>query len=131
MKTKLTEDEYFEKAKYLWQNFVPESGQAETVQGELIRAIEKLRDEAQRNGNINWDIGHEILAKYIENILIQCKEFTDEQADQIKLDISRLLDYESPCTEDEIYDRLTNRIVDWYLKNEKPIANKHNPNLHR
>jgi hypothetical protein len=28
-------------------------GLADTVQGELLRAVEKLRDEAQRNGNVN------------------------------------------------------------------------------
>ncbi|CAH8770501.1 hypothetical protein [Paenibacillus dendritiformis] len=48
---------YFNEAKYFWQTYVPKQGQAETVQGELIRAIEKLRGEAQRNGNINWDKG--------------------------------------------------------------------------
>jgi len=38
---------YFEEAKFLWKTYVPKKGQSETVQGELIRAIEKLRDEAQ------------------------------------------------------------------------------------
>lgn len=33
--------EYFNEAKFLWQNYVPKSGQAETIQGELIRAIVK------------------------------------------------------------------------------------------
>lgn len=56
---------YFEEAKEIWQKFVPESGQAETVQGELLRAVEKLRDEAIRNGNGNWDEGFEILLSYI------------------------------------------------------------------
>ena len=37
---------YAEEAKQLWQTYVPKSGQADTVQGELIRAIEKLQDEA-------------------------------------------------------------------------------------
>lgn len=127
----MTEQEYFEKAKYLWQTFVPKSGQAETVQGELIRAIEKLRDEAQRNGNGNWDSGHEILAKYIETTLINSDEFNKKENNQIKSDIERLLDYDSPYTEDEIYDRLTNKIVDWYVANPDPIAHKHNPYLHR
>ena len=51
----ITSEEYLEKGKYIWQNFVPKSGQAETVQGELLRAIEKLRDEAHRNGNANFN----------------------------------------------------------------------------
>jgi hypothetical protein len=40
---------YFEEARSLWQQYVPARGQAGTVQGELIRAVEKLRDEAQRD----------------------------------------------------------------------------------
>lgn len=131
MRNKLTEEEYLEKAKFLWQNYVPQSGQAETIQGELIRAIEKLRDEAQRNGNINWDSGYLILAKFIESKLIQSEEFNNVQSEQIKSDINRLIDYHSPVTDDEIYDRLTNRIVDWYINNEKPIKHIYNPNLHR
>ena len=30
---------YFEEAKRLWHTYVPKSGQADTVQGELIRAV--------------------------------------------------------------------------------------------
>jgi len=54
--------EYFDKARQLWRRYVPRSGQAETVPDELIRAVEKLRGAAQRNGNANWDEGYEILA---------------------------------------------------------------------
>jgi hypothetical protein len=49
-------------AKRIWKTCIPPSGKATTVQGELLRAVEKLRDEAQRNGNANWDDGHAILA---------------------------------------------------------------------
>lgn len=36
---------YFEEAKYIWGNYVPNSEQADTVEGELIRAIERLQCE--------------------------------------------------------------------------------------
>ena len=39
----------------IWRNYVPEAGQSEILQGELLREIEKLREEAQGNGNRNWD----------------------------------------------------------------------------
>ena len=39
----------------IWQEMVPEQGQSEWLQGELLRQIEKLRNEALGNGNINWD----------------------------------------------------------------------------
>lgn len=127
----MTEEEYFEKAKFIWQTYVPESGQAETVQGELIRSVEKLRDEAQRNGNGNWDNGHEILSKYVKSILINSKVFNSTEVSQIESDIRRLLDYDNPYLEDDIYDRLTERIVDWYMVNQDPIPHKFNPELHR
>lgn len=38
----------------LWDELVPPRGAAPTVQGELVRCIGSLTDEAYRNGNINW-----------------------------------------------------------------------------
>jgi hypothetical protein len=45
-------------AIWIWRHMVPKSGQSGTVQGELLRAVEKLRWEAQSNGNINRDESH-------------------------------------------------------------------------
>jgi hypothetical protein len=53
--------DYLKEGKDIWSQFVPKSGQALTVQGELLRAVEKMRDEAVRNDNGNWDRGFEIL----------------------------------------------------------------------
>ena len=47
--------DYIQKANELWEAYVPESGQAATLQGELLREIEALRTEAQENDNINFD----------------------------------------------------------------------------
>ena len=70
----MTSEEYLEKGKFIWQNFVPKSGQAETVQGELLRAIEKLRDEAHRNGNANFNKNcHGILVEYLREKLTDKK----------------------------------------------------------
>lgn len=121
---------YYEEAKYLWQTYVPKSGQAETVQGELIRAIERLKSEAQRNANMNWNKGHEILAKYIEDILMNSNIFNAKEKEKIKMDIKELLDFEYPKTENEIYDRLREKIIEWYFQNKEPILRKKNPNLH-
>ena len=52
---------YPEEARSLWRTSIRCIGQADTVQGELLRAVEKLPDEAQRNGNLNWGGGHEAL----------------------------------------------------------------------
>eukprot|EP00388_Colpodella_angusta_P006091 GDKJ01018310.1.p1 GENE.GDKJ01018310.1~~GDKJ01018310.1.p1 ORF type:complete len:324 (+),score=36.86 GDKJ01018310.1:2124-3095(+) len=122
---------YFETTKIIWQKLVPKSGQAETVQGELLRAIEKLRDEAQRNGNINFHKNcHGILIDYLRKHLVENNIFEKEIIIEINNDLDRLSKDNSPYTEDDIYDRITNRIVDWYLKNPTQIRHEQNDKLY-
>ena len=117
----MTDTEYFETAKFLWNTYVPKSGQAETVQGELIRAIEKVRDEAQRNGNINFQPDcHGILIRFLRTTLSDKAVFGPQEIQQINTDLDRLEIDEEPYIDDDIYDRLTNRIVDWYIVNKTP-----------
>lgn len=60
--------------KWIWQNLIPDRGQASSVQGEILRCIEALRWEAQENGNINWDRGFEIYLEFIHENL--CNEMS-------------------------------------------------------
>lgn len=122
---------YPKEAQQFWDAYVPKSGQAATVQGELIRAIEKLRDEARRNGNQNWDDGHLILSNYILDTLSASDVFAKEIKAQVAADIARIQDYEHPETEVELYDRLTDCIVEWCRKNPEPIPKPNNPKLRR
>jgi hypothetical protein len=52
-------DEWFhstaDRTHTLWKLLVPRSGCADTVQGELVRAIGRIESEYYRNGNMNWD----------------------------------------------------------------------------
>lgn len=123
--------EYAEKAKYIWQNLVPPRGQADTVQGELLRAIEKLADEAQRNGNVNWDKGHIILVEYIVKTIDEANILDDKKSKQFHKDMHRLLNGNEPYIDDDLYDRVTEIIVDFYTKYPNPIKHEHNPNLYR
>ena len=127
----MPEPNYTEIGKFIWQNYVPKSGQADTVQGELLRANEKLRDESQRNGNINWDQGHEILARFILETLQSSSDVSAEAKVQLERDILRILDYEHPYTKDDLFDRVEKVIFDWYLWNKEPIPRSKNPDLHR
>lgn len=129
--SQLTKTQYFDTAKYLWQTYVPKSGQAETVQGELIRCIEKLADEAQRNGNINFNHGcHVILIEYLREHLSDDKIFSKETIAQINRDLNALSIEDEPYIEDDIYDRITDRIVDWYQHYKTPIPHQRNPRLY-
>lgn len=127
---KMTEEEYLENGKYIWQNFVPKSGQAEFVQGELLRAIEKLRDEAHRNGNGNFNEKcHKILIHYLRTKLSDKQVFEEKTIKLINKDLDRLSIEEHPYTDDTIFDEICNRIVEWYLYYGGAIRHEKNTEL--
>jgi hypothetical protein len=127
----MTEEEYLNKGKYIWKNYVPKNGQSDSVQGELLRAVVKLQDEAQRNGNMNWDEGHVILAKFILKTIEESNILDNGELKQFKDDIERVLDFESPYIENDLYKRLEHAVIDFYMRYPEPIKHKHNPDLHR
>ncbi|MGE1114439.1 hypothetical protein ACQJ0K_22040 [Priestia megaterium] len=123
---------YFEQAKEIWSKYVPKSGQSNIVEGELIRAIEKLRWEAQSNGNANWDEGFEMLALYILEILNDNDVFKPNILLEIQSNINTLLNAEDePYLEDDLYDRLADWVIEWHIAKKGPIKRETNPNLYR
>ncbi|AJH17093.1 hypothetical protein ACFVV6_26855 [Bacillus mycoides] len=122
---------YFEEAKSIWKSQVPKNGQSDTIEGELIRAVEKLRYEAQNNGNGNWDEGLERFCEYIWDILNDSKTFESNSLEEIKFDIKTLLDYENPYLEDDLYDRITDRVVEWSIAHNGPISREKDPKQYR
>jgi len=105
---------HFEEAQKIWVEFVPKSGQADTVQGELLRAVEKLRDEASRNGNANWDDGFEILLRYLQERLVSEAVFSRDTIAQTSEILERLKDFKRPVLENDVYDALDDRVVEYY-----------------
>jgi hypothetical protein len=65
----MTAADWTKRHAELWADLVPDRGQASTVQGEIIRMTGRLADEANRNGNVNWDAGHENWCDYLESTL--------------------------------------------------------------
>lgn len=122
---------YFEEAKNIWRNYVPKSGQSDTVEGELIRAIEKLRYEAQNNGNGNWDEGFELFCQYLWDILNDEGVFGKDALNEIKTDIDTINNSEVPYFEDDLYDRIIDRIIEWSLAYKGPIKREKDPKQYR
>ena len=132
---------YFKECKYIWNNMVPKAGQADNLQGEMLRMAEKLRNEAIDNGNINWDDNFEWFCDFLKEQLIGCNLFDEAKSMKIK----QVLDYikdngkyalsyadgeitDEECdifrlayTEDDIYDYLEDAIAEYYLRNKNPI----------
>jgi hypothetical protein len=122
---------YFKEAKNIWKTLVPKEGQADTVEGEMIRSIEKLRWEAQENGNINWDEGFELFCEFLLETLNDQKVFSENEIKEIKTDIDRLCSDEWAYIEDDLYDRLADRAVEWGIYYKGPIKRKINPKQYR
>jgi hypothetical protein len=117
-------------ADEIWQNSVPDSGQSLTVEGELIRAVEKLRYEARGNGNGNRDAGHQMLIDYIQRTLTTETLFSDEARRHIKEITEALRPDDIVELNEAPYDYLTARIVELYLaKGSQP--REINPRLKR
>jgi hypothetical protein len=85
-----------EIARWIWKNLVPKSGQADSIQGEMLRAIEKLRWEAQENGNINWDDSFEMFIDFLHNTLGTEESFSKETKTSIIADLERLRNFIFP-----------------------------------
>lgn len=74
----------FEICKEIWGTKVPKSGQADTLQGELLREVEKLRGEAQDNGNINWDDNFAWFCENLANTFGKSGIFGEERLSKLK-----------------------------------------------
>ena len=124
-------DDYLALGRHIWQAYVPSTGQSSTVQGELLRANEKLRDEAHRNGNVNWDEGHEILARYILDALEEWTALAPDRKAQLRADIALLTAPSMPYMEDDAFDRVERCILDWCAAHPEPVPRAQNPALRR
>lgn len=90
LKNEKYEPEYFEACKFIWKTYVPKSGQSTVLQGELLRELEKLRLEAQDNGNINWDSDFSYFCDFIAETLCNQTIYTDDEKSKIKLILAYL-----------------------------------------
>lgn len=112
------QDEYGE----LWDRLVPESGKAETVQGEVVRLIGRLAVEYYRNGNMNWDRDYDAMLAWLSSTIQDASVFDDDMLKTIEQDVEYVRQNgesgTGPLThgEDE-YDRLTDRVVEWCRHN--------------
>ena len=142
---------YPDVCRFIWKNYVPKRGQADNLQGELLREIEKLRWEAQENGNINWDEDFLYFCDFICKTLTQQAIFSEEEKEETVSIMDTINAYgtyaekansgEIPydeidmCkiayTEDDLYDRICDKIAWLHIKNPEPMPYKKNEDIGR
>jgi hypothetical protein len=120
---------YAREADALWKAAVPSRGQAKTVQGELLRAVERLRDESIRNGNINWDSDYEILLEFLRKTLLDSSDLSEESRTTLARDLDRVANYDVPCTSDELFDRIADCVMEWCAAHPRPMPHVRNRRL--
>ena len=115
----------------LWKDLVPTQGQAATVQGEVIRAVGRLSDEAYRNGNYNFRKGHRMLCRFLRVNLEDRDVFSETEIKEIDQWIDRILDAKNPdlSGSTSCYYRLTEKAVKWCKAKPNPIPHKPNKDL--
>jgi hypothetical protein len=130
-----------QRFKTLWKDLVPIGGEAETMQGEIIRAVGRLEDEYNRNGNVNWEPGgyHCEFVEFLKRHLADPATFDPPTVQEIKdaADQVRLAaeDLETEVIEgeevqsqkhsaDDALAVLIKRSVEWCEKHPSPIYKK-------
>lgn len=81
------------KISELAKQLVPKSGHADSLQGELVRAISRLEAEYYQNGNMNWGDGsnfYENFARLIHTTLKAEKSFSKLALSLLDIDIAAI-----------------------------------------
>lgn len=138
----------FETCSTIWQTLVPQSGQAESLQGELLREMEKIRYEACVNGNKNWDTQYawacgnvyerlaasglfdaerlsllRVALDFLQAHGEYAKAFNEGDIGREDADASRLA-----YTGEDVYDFIEDYIAEFYIANQDLIPyQKHSP----
>ena len=118
----------------LWKALVPAEGQADTLQGELIRVAGKLTDQAFRNGNMNWDADHERMWRFVGRHLDDSATFTDQERALISEKIEEIIrDNEAPDLSGDgcCYYIIGEKAVDWCISHPAPIPYQKDETLKR
>lgn len=135
------EMQHFEVCKNLWKTKVGKTGQADTLQGELLREVEKLRCEAQDNGNMNWDDNFAFFCGNVKDTLAGSGLFDAQHCEKL----ARLLDFVKECGEyayrygageipedeadpvkfayvdDDLYDYISDAVAEFAINNPTDI----------
>lgn len=99
----------------LWELLVPSDGQAQTVQGEVIRISGRISDEMERNGGTNWDDDYAKMADTFLNLTSGGAGLSPGELNEIR---STIRDLKEGYAET---NRMAELAVKWVIQNPDPI----------
>lgn len=72
----------------LFSELVPDQGPADSVQGEVIRSVDRLASEERRNGNGNWSRGFRAFAVTLRQRLLDEQVFDSAALKSLREDVA-------------------------------------------
>lgn len=86
-----------------------------SLSGEMLRAVETLRDEAQRNGNVNYKSSHKKMAVFVRDTLVKSGYFSQTDMERIRTGTGKLMKGRRPYKQDDVYDHLVDEVCVYHL----------------
>ena len=105
--------EYAGECQYIRDHYIPEEGPSEVLQGELLREIEILRNEAKVHGNVHWGMDFVYFCENIKWKLTNLSVYSEVELLKINLIIDYLKytgENSLSYTKDNLYDILADLI---------------------
>lgn len=125
---------YVAECQYIRENYIPEQGPSEVLQGELLREIEMLRNEAVEQGNSQWDMDFSYFCENIKWKLTNLSIYTEEELLKINLIIDYLKytgENKISYTKDNLYDILADLVGKLQSVHPDPIPCEINYSIQR
>lgn len=101
---------YFDECKYIWENYVPKSGQADNLQGELLRKIEEIT----------------LIMSYIKECGMYAQKFNSGIIPENEVDIDKIA-----YTDNNLYDIICDKIGQLQKEHNFPIPYVQNDTIKR
>jgi hypothetical protein len=89
-----------------------------SLSGEMLRAVEALREEAQRNGNHNYKSTHKKMAVFVRDTLIRSGYFEQTDMERIRTGTEKLMKGRKPYKQDDVYDLLVDEVCVYHKRTE-------------
>lgn len=116
MASETTWEKQFEE---LWELLIPSSGNAKTIQGEVVRIAGRIRDEIYRNGGTNWNSDYKKMLDAFYSHIYSGNSLSIEDLEKVDPIIKEIR--KTGDAEDKELNYLCKKATQWVLLNPKPI----------
>ena len=69
---------------------VPDCGAATSLQGEILRSVDRLAGEERRNGNLNWSKGYSQFVRFLRDTLLDQHAFDEARRSELSAQLDTI-----------------------------------------